>query len=201
MPGGLGGGRRVITGAGTADWANHLSSSVVPRDDMYMFPHQMNKGSGGGAVPGSLGAKWQNTRRTTYMCADGAVVPVPNMAFYQYRHIFVSMGVTTVCLNMVSYEGRSGEAQLFVSGTQFSRAMSAVEEGAWAGSVTFPGTVRSVSDSAFWKARLKSVVLNEGLEALGKFQNAFQDGVFSKTHLKRVRLPSTLLMLGCHTFA
>ena len=71
----------MIAGAGTADWANHLSSSVVPRDDMHMFPHQMNKGSGGGAAPGSLGAKWQSTRRTAYVCADGIEVQVPNRAF------------------------------------------------------------------------------------------------------------------------
>ena len=66
--------------------------------------------------------------------------------------------------------------------------------------VTFPTTARRVMDAAFMYNALRAVVLNEGLEALGECQNDSCERVFSRTKLRKVRLPSTLRVLGDFTF-
>ena len=68
---------------------------------------------------------------------------------------------------------------------------------------TFPRTVKSVQDAAFGRRkRLQFVVLNEGLEHVGKLAGGGQyyGGAFEKTRLRHVRLPSTLKTLGDNTF-
>ena len=70
----------------------------------------------------------------------------------------------------------------FVSGTDFTRNISQIVRGTrYAKTITFPKTVREVKDSAFRLATILSVVLNEGLEELGKYLTYCYDGVFSGT--------------------
>ena len=45
--------------------------------------------------------------------------------------------------------------------------------------ITFPSTVREVSNAAFNSTLLRSIVLNEGLEKLGGVQGNNYPGVFS----------------------
>ena len=169
----------------------------------------MDKDTGRGtALGGSRNGKW-NGARTTYRCADGVAVSVPVTTVRRHERMVLYYGdarVWTAYGNVVAYrhsrETKWLQPELFVSETEFDRKMLRILWGTLdSKTVAFPGTVREVADDAFQSKAVRSAVLNEGLEALGEYQNAFQDGVFSKTHLKRVRLPSTLLMLGCHTFA
>ena len=75
------------------------------------------------------------------------------------------------------------QPQLFVSETRFDRNVALVIRGPkTARTVTFPGTVREAQNSAFYcRKKLKAVVLNEGLEALGKCQRGSSCGVFANT--------------------
>lgn len=47
---------------------------------------------------------------------------------------------------------------------------------------------------------LRSVVLNEGLEELGDFQDGDGGKIFDGTQIERVTLPSTLRVLGNKIF-
>ena len=92
--------------------------------------------------------------------------------------------------------------RLFVSGTEFNRDISQVIQGAKdVRTITFPGTVRDVPHSAFLDTTLLSVILNEGLETLGKCQARVYRGVFGNTQIRHVTLPSTLQVLGNGTFS
>lgn len=70
--------------------------------------------------------------------------------------------------------------------------------------IFFPSTVRRVGEGVLELNRsLRSVILNEGLERLGecKDETACQKCVFRENpHLKSIALPSTLRVLGNHTF-
>lgn len=95
--------------------------------------------------------------------------------------------------------------RLLVSETEFDRAMSQVVNGAaYARTIAFPNTVRGARGCAFAENKeLISAVLNEGLEVLGEHEKEYGQllcGVFESTALQRVALPSTLRMLGDHTF-
>ena len=78
--------------------------------------------------------------------------------------------------------------------------MSALVEGAKdVITITLPKTVKEVQHAAFyWVASLQSVVLNEGLETLGTSGAASRadDGVFERTCLRKITLPSTLREIG-----
>ena len=75
------------------------------------------------------------------------------------------------------------QPQLFISETRFDRNMTLVIRGSkTARMVVFPGTVREAQNSAFYcRKKLRAVVLNEGLEALGKCQRGSSCGVFANT--------------------
>lgn len=104
---------------------------------------------------------------------------------------------------MISYRtnGKEKGIQPVVSSTEFNRNMSQI---AWAlgyiKTIAFPNTVREVLDQTLSRNCLKSVVLNEGLEILGKNRGGYYAGVFSGARLKRVVLPSTLRALGDNAF-
>lgn len=71
--------------------------------------------------------------------------------------------------------------------------------------MTFPRTVRSVRQGTSCKVEsLQSVVLNEGLEVLGTNEylpdGKRYPGVFEKSGLHSVRLPSTLKRIEYRTF-
>lgn len=69
--------------------------------------------------------------------------------------------------------------------------------------MTFPNTVKAVLDGAFQGASLRSVVLDAGLETLGKCKGTCSytcSGAFSQTQLRRVAFPSALRELGDRTF-
>ena len=88
-----------------------------------------------------------------------------------------------------------------VSGSEFDRNVSLVTWGAkGAKTIIFSNTVGEVQDGAFANAVLRSAILNEGLETLGKHQSYCCNGVFSNTRLRRVTLPSTLRVLGSNAF-
>ena len=83
--------------------------------------------------------------------------------------------------------------------------MSLVTKGTeQAKTVTFPGTVRRVGECAFRRnTLLRSVILNEGLEALGECRDQEDSdrlGIFDTSKVRRVVLPSTLKALGDNTF-
>ena len=101
--------------------------------------------------------------------------------------------------NGISYRADEDQpplARLFVSETQLSRDASAVKRGSTRGrTLAFPRTVRRVQCVAFRSAEsLRSVVLNEGLEALG-------DRAFYRTGLREVAFPASLRKTGKGTFA
>lgn len=75
------------------------------------------------------------------------------------------------------------QPQLFVSETRFDRNMTLVIRGSkTARTVVFPGTVREAQNKAFCNRKeLRAVILNEGLEELGKCQRGSSCGVFANT--------------------
>lgn len=141
-----------------------------------------------------------NKEHTAYKCTDAVDVHVPSMFIRQEQRGSKNTGAR--CANGVRYEARKKAVCLFVSGTEFNRDMSQIVQGAKRiRTITFPNTVRRVMDAAFMYRALRAVVLNEGLEALGEYQNDNCARVFSTNHLRRVTLPSTLQVLGGSTFA
>ena len=70
--------------------------------------------------------------------------------------------------------------------------------------IVYPSTVRRVGEGAFeLNQSLRSVILNEGLERLGecKDEPVCQKCIFHENpYLKSIALPSTLRVLGNHTF-
>ena len=110
-------------------------------------------------------------------------------------------------MNTIVYKiGTNGKkARLFVSGLELSRDLSRVVRGAKnIRTATFPGTTRKVSDGAFAATSIMSVVLNEGLEALGVDECPIDRekyyGVFQESGLRQVKFPSTLKEIGYRAF-
>lgn len=111
-----------------------------------------------------------------HVCTDGAEVEVLHVTFVQHgtdeseQSDREEADGYVAPRNGIAYRasGRDGP-QLFVSGTQFNRSASLVVRGdADARTIVFPNTVRAVQSDAFYdNERLRSAVLNEGLEALG----------------------------------
>ena len=74
-------------------------------------------------------------------------------------------------------------------------------------SVTFPSSVRTVHQTAFCRCQnLRKAVLNEGLEVLGTDEHSDDDffdelcGVFQRSAVERVELPSTLKRIEYRAF-
>lgn len=106
-------------------------------------------------------------------------------------------------MNEIVYEPFTTEktVQLFISEIEFSRDMVQVVRGAKnVKIITFPSTARKVLDQAFRNTSLRSVILNEGLEILGKQKKYVSGGAFYNTRLRHVTLPSTLQVLEDSTF-
>ena len=113
------------------------------------------------------------------------------------------MYVQIVYANAVMHETstRNRKARLFVFGVELSRDMSRVVKSKKdVRTITFPSTVREVSDGAFSGTSVRSAVLNEGLEELGEHYGHNSVGAFGRTPLSRVVLPSTLRTTGDCTF-
>ena len=106
--------------------------------------------------------------------------------------------------NGVAYVPHGRLPQIFISRTEFDRELSEIVEAAKSVKTsTFPSTVREVPQGAFSGTSVRSAVLNEGLERLGRFRDLSCDcrgGVFSDTRIMRVTFPSTLKLLGDDTF-
>ena len=108
--------------------------------------------------------------------------------------------------NVIRYTAGKGEARATISGIGYGRYMETVSghpDGIR--TMIFPATVRKVRQGLFCGMKsLVSVVLNEGLEALGtKGQLLGQPtfcGVFQESGVKRVKFSSTLKMTGKQTF-
>ena len=160
----------------------------------------MKKVFGGDAEPGVRTARW-NGKRTAYVCADAVEVLVPNRTL---REDGLHRDRPQIAhLNGVAYKSSAGEdhVRVFVSGTGFDRDMMRVVRGQrGVRTITFPGTARTVLDSAFHSTALRSVVLNEGLESVGDLQSSTYAGAFGRTPLRRVTFPSTLCLIGAWTF-
>ena len=126
-----------------------------------------------------------------------------NMAFERKQDGPGKMYVQIVYMNAVMRETdtRNRKARLFVSGVEFSRDMSRIVKSKKdVKTITFPSTVREVPDGAFSGTSVRSAVLDEGLEKLGEHHGHDSVGVFGRTPLSRVVLPSTLRTMGDCTF-
>lgn len=159
----------------------------------------MNKNLSKGARPEAT--RW-NKEHTVYICTDGVDVQAPKRVFRQGKNGSKDAN-DSVHVSGLGYNKSAGRkhVRLFISGTEFNRDISQVIQGAKdVRTITFPDTVRDVPYSAFLHTTLLSVVLNEGLETLGKCQARVYHEVFSHTQLRHVRLPSTLQVLGNGTF-
>ena len=155
----------------------------------------MDKGLSRGMRPDVT--KWDD-KRTTYKCADGVDVLVPKGAFRRDGEEAYSK---IKYANAIVYKiDEGGDVSPFVSWTEFNRDASVIVDGAEdVTTVTFPRTVREVLNSAFAKVAIRSVVLNEGLEELGKCDDV-NFGVFYNARLRKVQLPSTLRVLNDKVF-
>lgn len=137
----------------------------------------------------------QSNQYVIRMCVDGVTVEVPRATF-RYCNVDESeesdweeeedVGDRIALRHGIAYsfsdEG-SLQPRLFVSETRFDRNMALVIRGSkTARTVVFPGTVREAQNCAFCnRKKLRAVVLNEGLEALGKCQRGSSCGVFANT--------------------
>ena len=98
-------------------------------------------------------------------------------------------------MNKVLYciDGHWKAMQFVISGTKFSRDMSYFVKGPRdVKTIATPSTVRHFIDDALWYTRVRSVVLNEGLEELEKFYDGNNRGIFCDTQIQYVALPATL---------
>ena len=90
---------------------------------------------------------------------------------------------------------------VFLSGAMFNRDMTELIDAAKSvKTITFPNTVKDVLRDTFESTVVRSAVLNEGLKTLGMRADNYCNGIFNCTPLRSVTLPSTLQMLGDHTF-
>lgn len=159
----------------------------------------------------------EEKRHTVYECTDGLLLSVPHRMCQFYTRSWPDIRVRKrkklikidTPRNGITYRRAVQETtrtpRLLVSETELSRDMSAVVCGyAKVRTILFPNTVRVIWDGAFCKNNaLKSAVLNEGLETLGKYQKNSSykiTGAFSNTELQQITLPSTLEDLGKDTF-
>ena len=96
---------------------------------------------------------------------------------------------------MIRYTTSKGEAKATISGVEFNGDMKKVFGGPdGIRTMTFPKVVRKIQQGSFHNIEsLRSVVLNEGLEALGtdeyKPDGMRYFGVFEESRLERVRFP------------
>lgn len=104
-----------------------------------------------------------------YECADGVVVTV----LCKMTRSEIDWYEEPVPRSCICYSRHSAHywprPKSIVSGLEFDREMTEITRGPEAsGTLTFPRTVKTVSEEAFVDTPcLKSVVLNEGLETLG----------------------------------
>lgn len=88
---------------------------------------------------------------------------------------------------MILYKPRAKKQQrLFVSGTEFDQKMSQIVKGAKdIITIIFPITFRKLSEGAFQRTLLRSVILNEGIEQLeGYYSDHCYDGIFAGTQVQ-----------------
>ena len=133
-------------------------------------------------IKNTLALGW-NRKYRRYWCKDGVALEVPKtIAIWYARNEY----------SEIPYE------KLFVSKVRFSRDMRMIiKSEATIGTIIFPKTVRVVRQEAFFDNReLLSVVINEGLEALGTDEynddNSMGAGTFEDSGLKRIKLSSTI---------
>ena len=89
--------------------------------------------------------------------------------------------------------GENSYPRLFIFYKAGRGPSSAIKGAKKAKTATFPSTLRAVQKSAFGgSALLRSVVLNEGLEKLGR--------AFQGTHIEELAVPSTLRECSAHEF-
>ena len=138
----------------------------------------------------NIPSEW-GTGRSSYVCADGTHITVPNRAFRQSEYDdngFISTDNETVFMNRVVYrqteENTQSRIQLFIAQSEFDRSISAIVKGAeTVRTIAFPGTTKEVRSRVFEKNEyLRSVVLNEGLERIeGGSNNEQHGGAFCGT--------------------
>ena len=157
-------------------------------------------------IPSPVARGW-NCSRDDYTCADGTNFTV-RRKIAAVRDLDEKKFVTN---NRVRYardaRTRTLTPKLEISLVELDRGMKMIfgtSDGVR--TITFPNTVKIVRQSSFSRAEmLRSATLNEGLEALGtdecKPDGKLYSGVFQKSGLRRVRLPSTLRRIECGAFA
>ena len=151
-------------------------------------------------------ARW-NATRDRYTCTGDAKVGVGRDVFEYFEEEHKDRSGLTTPRNGIAYrkDDRTLRTQLFISETEFSRDMLLVVQGANSvRTITFPKTIRDVAVNAFYESSfLRSSVMNEGLEVLGKCSGTQAEpysGAFRGIGLQRVVFPSTIKSLGTYTF-
>ena len=162
--------------------------------------------------------RW-NVNRMVYTCVDRADVPVGNRIFKRARQKSEGSSASSdgsesdwlqrqkLPRNGVSYETcrtNDGSPRLLISKIEYDRDLSRIARATKnARTIIFPHTIREAACGAFGDTSLRSAVLNEGLEVLGVCRRAYNywnSGVFRRTLVKHITLPSTLRVLGDGTF-
>ena len=157
-----------------------------------LFPLQMENKVDGEAPLDNVTIKGWNGKRTEYTCTDSVEVLLSNrIPKRSARDQDDSIGADAQIEHangIVCQSGAKARQQfphIFVSETRLSRDMSRIVLGAKdVRTITFPNTVREVSDGAFADANLLSAVLNEGLETLGKLRAKQCKGIFCGAKLR-----------------
>ena len=143
-----------------------------------------------------------------YTCVDKIYVVVPSRAFgpimqkgrnngrnWNYRGNKAREEVAP--RNMVAYQphNRDGcEQRIFVSEVEFDRKLSQITRAKEDVKViVFPETTKRVLDGAFQNTQLMSVVLNEGLQKLGRRS-------FMNSSIESVTIPANTLAIGAEAF-
>lgn len=166
----------------------------------------MKEGSARTEAIGNTRRGWDQ-KHSEYVCEDTmCVVPIRTFRIIRWKsrknkrnwnsredEVHVEM----VLRNMVAYQRASGSgfrSRLFVSEVVFDRKLSQIR---WTKkdvkTIAFPGTTRKVLDYVFFGATVRSVVLNEGLEKLGR--RSFMD-----SSIQRVTIPASVIVVGAEAF-
>lgn len=141
-----------------------------------------------------------------YFCLDGKPIDAPHRTA-SVRDLDEQVSVPASCVRYARDAREYGlQPRIVVSGVELCRDMVSVFGGSdGIRTITLPPQVRNIRQGAFHRVRsLRKAVLNEGLETLGTDDRTkYKDwcGVFQRSALRTVRLPSTLRTIKCNAFA
>lgn len=117
--------------------------------------------------------------REDYACRDGIAIRVPRRS----ANVRDLNETKTVPRNVVLYKPNERETRITISGLKYDRDMTKIFGGPkGVKTMICPKTIRAVRQGAFCKIKsLRSIVLNEGLEALGAEEQLLGEDAFFGT--------------------